>query len=106
MPLRTSEVAPRTQQPVDVALAVWEQAVRENKPVGLDSQGNITVLFGASIDGFSGRASNRQAAKDVLLARVRSEKKASYDITSPKKQRRSADYAADDGNLLQCERAS
>lgn len=45
----------------------------ENKPVGVDSQGNVTVLFGASIDGFKGRASNRQAAKDVILARMRSE---------------------------------
>ena len=106
MPLRSSEAAPRTQQPVDAALAVWKQAVRENKPVGLDSQGNVTVLFGASIDGFSGRASNRQAAKDVLLARMRSEKKASYDITSPKKLRIHAGSDPDDGHLLQREHTS
>jgi hypothetical protein len=54
-------------------LAVWERAAKENKPVGLDSHGNITILFGASHDNFRGQANHRKAAKDAILSKMRSE---------------------------------
>lgn len=55
------------------AMAVWERAARENRPVGVDRHGNVTLLFGASIDSFQGRASQRQAAKDAILSKMQSE---------------------------------
>lgn len=55
------------------AMAVWERAAEENKPVGVDRHGNVTLLFGASIDSFQGPASQRQVAKDAILSKMRSE---------------------------------
>ena len=54
-------------------MAVWERAAGENKPIGVDRHGNVTLLFGASIDSFHGRASQRQAAKDAILSKMQSE---------------------------------
>jgi hypothetical protein len=54
-------------------LAIWERAAKENKPIGLDSHGNVTLLFGASHDSFRGPASHRQTAKDAILSKMRSE---------------------------------
>ncbi len=55
------------------AMAVWERAATDNKPVGIDQHGNVTVLFGASIDSFRGPASQRQTAKDAILVKMQSE---------------------------------
>ena len=63
----------RTQQPASQALAVWERAAEENKPVGLDKDGNVTLLFGASHESFRGQASHRQAAKETIVSKMRAE---------------------------------
>jgi hypothetical protein len=63
----------RPLQPASDALAIWERAAKENKPIGLDSHGNVTLLFGASHESFRGQASQRQTAKDAILSKIRSE---------------------------------
>jgi hypothetical protein len=63
----------RPIQPASDALAIWERAAKENKPIGLDSHGNVTLLFGASHESFRGQASHRQTAKDAILSKMRSE---------------------------------
>jgi hypothetical protein len=60
-------------QPASDALAIWERAAKENKPIGLNSHGNVTLLFGASHESFRGQASHRQTAKDAILSKMRSE---------------------------------
>lgn len=71
--MTTPANAHRPVQPASDALAVWERAVKENKPIGLDSHGNVTLLFGASHESFRGQASHRQTAKDAILSKMRSE---------------------------------
>ena len=71
--MRTPANTHRPTQPASDALAIWERAAKENKPVGLDSHGNITMLFGASHDNFRGQANHRQAAKAAILSKMRSE---------------------------------
>ena len=71
--MRPPESRTGTLQSASEAMAVWQRATRENRPVGLDGQGNVAVIFGASIDGFSGPASKRNAAKETILAKMRSE---------------------------------
>jgi hypothetical protein len=71
--MRTPANTHRPTQPASDALAIWERAAKENKPVGLDSHGDIAMLFGASHDSFRGQASHRQAAKDAILSKMRSE---------------------------------
>ena len=71
--MRTQANTHRPTQPASDALAIWERAAKENKPVGLDSHGDITMLFGASHDSFRGQANHRQAAKDAILSKMRSE---------------------------------
>ena len=71
--MRTPANTNRPTQPASDALAIWERAAKENKPVGLDSHGNITMLFGASHDSFRGQANHRQEAKDAILSKMRSE---------------------------------
>lgn len=63
----------RPTQPASDALALWGRAAKENKPIGLDSHGNVTLLFGASHESFRGPASHRQTAKDAILSKMRSE---------------------------------
>ena len=63
----------RTLQPASDALAVWERATEENKPIGLDKHGNVTLLFGASHESFRGQASHRQAAKEAIMSKMRAE---------------------------------
>ena len=71
--MRTPANTPRPTQPASDALAIWERAAKENKPVGLDRHGNVAMLFGASHESFRGQASHRQAAKDAILSKMRSE---------------------------------
>ena len=71
--MKTRANSQRPTQPAAEALAIWERAAKENKPIGLDNRGNVTMLFGASHDSFSGTASHRQAAKDSILSKMRSE---------------------------------
>jgi hypothetical protein len=71
--VRTPANTHRPTQPASDALAIWERAAKENKPVGLDRHGNVAMLFGASHESFRGQASHRQAAKDAILSKMRSE---------------------------------
>ncbi len=71
--MRTPANTNRPTQPASDALAIWERAAKENKPVGLDRHGNVAMLFGASHESFRGQASHRQAAKDAILSKMRSE---------------------------------
>jgi hypothetical protein len=63
----------RPTQPTSDALAIWERAAKENKPIGLDGHGNVTMLSGASHESLRGPASHRQTAKDAILSKMRSE---------------------------------
>jgi hypothetical protein len=67
-----STLALRTQSASE-ALAIWERASHEDRPVGVDKQGNLTLIYGAWSNTFSGTSSDRIAAKHAVLAKMRSE---------------------------------
>ncbi len=60
-------------QSADEALSLWERDLREDRPVGLDSGGNLVRLYGSASDTFRGPASGREIAKEAVMAKMRAE---------------------------------
>lgn len=68
-----STVLSKSEQSVSDALAIWEQAAKENRPVGLDKNHNLTLLYGAHSDNFRSPHSQLASAKAVVLSKMHAE---------------------------------
>ncbi len=60
-------------QSVGEALAVWERAFKEDRPVGLDERGNLTLIYGSTLNTFQNSASHKAAAKEAVVLKMRTE---------------------------------
>ena len=52
---------------------MWESARKDEKPVGADNHGNITVLYGSTLDRFSKPNAHRDAARQCMLDKIKIE---------------------------------
>lgn len=55
------------------AMTLWETASRTDKPVSTDTQNNITVVYGLSPNRFSKPSTQRDAARQCLLDKIKAE---------------------------------
>lgn len=61
------------RQSVTEAMNLWEGAENTDKPIGTDKKGNITVLYGSTLDRFSKPSAHHDAAKQCLLDKIKTE---------------------------------
>lgn len=61
------------RQTATQAMTLWETARKMDKPIGTDSQGNITVVYGSAMDKFNKPSMLRNVAKQCLLDKIKME---------------------------------
>ncbi len=68
-----SSASSMRNQSVCEALEVWERASKEDRPVGLDERGNLTLIYGSTLNTFQNTASHKAAAKEAVFLKMRTE---------------------------------
>ena len=71
--MKAGSVKHSTQQSAAEAIAVWEGASRNNKPVGADAHGNLTVVYGSAMDSFNQPSAHQDAAQQCLINKLKNE---------------------------------
>lgn len=64
---------PYERQSVTEAMNLWESAEKADKPIGADKQGNISVVYGSTLDRFNKSSTHRDTAKQCLLDKIKKE---------------------------------